>query len=266
MKQIVMTIGALLLVGCGNSDSTPQTVATDPSPHIEPEAAASQPAQEAPVATSQPAPAISPDLLKRASYCIGLDVGGEIFRRGYKLSFDDFLEGVRNAMGQGERRMTPEEVRQTMEELGRVARQRRKHTHKHQKKVMAENFKRGEAFLEANKDKAGVKALPSGLQYKVIREGTGKQPQLHDSVTVHYRGTLIDGKEFDSTLGKEPATFRVTGVIPGWTEGLQLMKEGAKWQLFVPSKLAYGPRGIGDRIPAHSALLFELELIRVEPK
>jgi FKBP-type peptidyl-prolyl cis-trans isomerase len=132
------------------------------------------------------------------------------------------------------------------------------------KQQATENLKAGEAFLADNSEKAGVTTLPSGLQYKVITAGTGKSPQKSDKVTVHYRGTLIDGTEFDSSYSRnKPATFGVGQVIPGWTEALQLMKEGDKWELVVPSKLAYGERGAGARVPANSTLVFEVELISV---
>ena len=127
------------------------------------------------------------------------------------------------------------------------------------------NVKDGEAFLAANAKKEGVKTLPSGLQYKVIKSGAGKSPKATDTVKVHYHGTLIDGTVFDSSVErKEPATFPVNGVIPGWIEGLQLMKEGDKWQLFIPAKLAYGERGAGQDIGPNSALIFEVELLEVK--
>ena len=128
------------------------------------------------------------------------------------------------------------------------------------------NKQEGEAFLAENKKKEGVKTLPSGLQYKVITEGTGKSPKASDTVTVNYRGTLIDGTEFDSSYKRgQAASFQVNGVIKGWTEALQLMKEGAKWQLFVPSNLAYGEKGTGSGpIGPNATLVFEVELISVK--
>ncbi|HAI69715.1 MAG TPA: hypothetical protein DCM38_09830, partial [Gammaproteobacteria bacterium] len=134
-----------------------------------------------------------------------------------------------------------------------------------QAKLAAKNLKEGEAFLAKNKQKEGVFTLHSGLQYKVIRPGTGKTPKDSDSVTTHYSGTLIDGTEFDSSYKREkPATFPVMGVIAGWTEALQLMKEGAKWELFIPAHLAYGERGTpGGKIGPNATLIFEIELLSV---
>ena len=127
------------------------------------------------------------------------------------------------------------------------------------------NKKEGEAFLAENKKKEGVKTLASGLQYKVIKEGTGKTPKATDKVSTHYQGTLIDGTEFDSSYKRgEPATFPVNGVIPGWTEALQLMKVGSKWQLFVPSKLAYGEKGAGPIIGPNAVLIFTVELLAIK--
>jgi FKBP-type peptidyl-prolyl cis-trans isomerase FklB len=126
------------------------------------------------------------------------------------------------------------------------------------------NKKLGEAFLAANKTKPGVKTLPSGIQYLVLKEGTGKQPKATDEVKVHYHGTLIDGTVFDSSVNRgEPATFRLDQVIPGWTESVQKMKEGSKWRVFIPSDLAYGPRGPAP-IGPNATLIFEIELLEVK--
>ena len=127
------------------------------------------------------------------------------------------------------------------------------------------NRQKGEAFLVENQKKEGVITLPSGLQYKVIEEGTGESPKPNDTVVTHYRGTLIDGKEFDSSYRRgEPASFPVNRVIAGWTEALQLMKVGAKWQLFIPPELAYGERGAGRAIGPNAALIFEIELVEIQ--
>ena len=133
------------------------------------------------------------------------------------------------------------------------------------KEVSARNLEEGTAFMAQNAKKDGVKTLPSGLQYKVIKEGKGKMPKAEDTVTVNYRGTFMDGTEFDSSYKRgEPVTFQVNGVIKGWTEALQLMKEGSKWELFIPSDLAYGERGAGQTIPPNSTLIFQVELISVQ--
>jgi FKBP-type peptidyl-prolyl cis-trans isomerase FklB len=127
------------------------------------------------------------------------------------------------------------------------------------------NQKEGEVFLAENKKKKGVVTLPSGLQYRVITAGTGKIPKVTDTVTTHYRGTLIDGTEFDSSYKRgEPASFPVNGVVKGWTEALQLMKVGSKWQLFIPSNLAYGPQGAGQVIGPNATLIFEIELLSIK--
>ena len=129
------------------------------------------------------------------------------------------------------------------------------------------NKKEGEAFLAANKGKEGVVILPSGLQYKILKEGAGPKPTASDSVVCNYRGTLINGAEFDSSYKRgQPATFPVSGVIKGWTEALQLMAVGSKWQLFIPSELAYGERGAGADIGPSSTLIFEVELLSIEDK
>jgi FKBP-type peptidyl-prolyl cis-trans isomerase FklB len=136
---------------------------------------------------------------------------------------------------------------------------------KQRKEITGKSRAEGEAFLAANGKKEGVVTLPSGLQYKVLAAGKGKSPSPTDNVTVHYRGTLVDGTEFDSSYKRnKPATFRVDRVIPGWKESLPMMKEGGKWRLFVPSKLAYGERGAGSKIPPESTLIFEVELISVQ--
>ena len=125
-------------------------------------------------------------------------------------------------------------------------------------------IEQGKAFIEENKKRPGIVTLPSGLQYEVINEGTGKKPKATDQVRCHYEGTLVDGTLFDSSIQRgEPAVFGVNQVIPGWVEALQLMSEGAKWKLYIPSDLGYGARGAGEMIPPHSTLVFEVELLEV---
>lgn len=204
------------------------------------------------------------DANDRTSYSVGYQIGSDFKRQGVGINPELMVKGVQDALGEKEPLMTLEEMQQTLVELKQkiVADQREE-----QKKAAAENLALGEAFLAENAKKEGVKTLPSGLQYKVIKEGSGKTPKADDSVTVHYRGTLIDGTDFDSSYARnQPTKFQVDRVIPGWTEALQLMKEGAKWELFVPANLAYGERGAGSAIPPNSTLIFYVELISVDEK
>lgn len=185
----------------------------------------------------------------RLNYSLGFQIGDNLRRQGIRLRPDVLLQGIQDAVSASEPLMSLEEMQKTLA------------TKRQKKRQMAEQYRgEGREFLAENARKAGVVTLPSGLQYRVIREGTGKTPGPHDSVTVHYRGTLINGNEFDSSYRRgEPATFRVDGVIKGWTEALQLMKEGAHWQLFIPADLAYGERGpLADK-----TLIFDVELISV---
>jgi len=197
----------------------------------------------------------------RATYSIGHRMGSDFKRQGIDINPEVLVQGVQDAVSGAKPLMTPEEIQTTLVDLRKraLAAQREK-----LKKKSDENLAKAQAFLAENAQKQGVKTLTSGLQYKVITEGSGKSPQKDGSVTVHYRGTLIDGTEFDSSYSRDkPTTFQADRVIPGWTEALQLMKEGAKWQLFIPPKLAYGERGAGGRIPSNSALVFEVELLSV---
>ena len=203
-------------------------------------------AQEKPVLKNQK---------EKASYSIGLNIGrnlgSDLKRQSIDIDPNILTKGIQDALSGATPLLSNEEIQETMVAF--------------QKEVMEKQKQRGEAFLSENKKKEGVKALPSGLQYKVIKAGTGKKPKLNDTVTVQYRGTLADGTEFDSSYRRgQPATFPVSGVIPGWTEALPLMGEGAKWQLFVPPNLAYGERGAGGLIGPNATLIFEIELISVQ--
>ncbi|HEX9021250.1 MAG TPA: FKBP-type peptidyl-prolyl cis-trans isomerase [Nitrospirota bacterium] len=192
----------------------------------------------------------------KLSYALGHDLGRNLKRSGIETDTDVFMKGLKDALSGGKSLMTDEEAKNTIAEMEK----------EWVKNFAEKNKKEGEAFLAENKKKSGVKTLPSGLQYKVITEGKGKSPQESDTVTVNYRGTLIDGTEFDSSYKRgQPATFPVNGVIKGWTEALQHMKEGAKWQLFIPADLAYGERA-PQGIPPNAALVFEVELISIQKK
>jgi FKBP-type peptidyl-prolyl cis-trans isomerase FklB len=197
----------------------------------------------------------------KANYSIGYQIGGDFRRQGVEITPEVLISGVEDALSGAESRMTDEEMRNTLVSL----KQRTSSAEQEAgQQSVQDNLARGEAFLAENATREGVTTLPSGLQYKVIEAGSGPSPKRTDQVTVHYRGTLIDGTEFDSSYSRnKPATFRLDRVIPGWTEGLQLMQQGAKWQLYIPAGLAYGESGSGARIPPNSALVFDVELIKV---
>jgi FKBP-type peptidyl-prolyl cis-trans isomerase FklB len=197
----------------------------------------------------------------KISYIIGMDIGTNLKKQSIDIDSNILAKGVEDALAGTKPLLTEQEIQETMMAF-------KKEMMAKQEEIGKKNKKDGEAFLAENKKKEGVKTLPSGLQYKVIKTGTGKKPKLSDTVTAHYRGTLIDGTEFDSSYKRgQPATFPVSGgMIPGWTEALQLMEEGAKWQLFIPSNLAYGERGAGSVIGPNATLIFEVELISIQEK
>ena len=194
------------------------------------------------------------------SYSLGYDFGSNLRRQEVEVDADILLSAVREGLEGKNPVLGPEEMRDTLLHLRRkvmVLQDRR------YRERAAKNSEEGRAFLAANKTKEGVKTLPSGLQYKVLKDGAGPSPKPTDTVTVNYRGTLVDGTEFDSSYGRgQPATVRVNGVLRGWTAALPLMKVGSKWQIFVPAALAYGERQFG-RIPPNSTLIFEVELLSI---
>ncbi len=201
------------------------------------------------------------DQKDKESYSLGYQFGHNLKTQGVDINLDVYTSGIKDALGDKEPQMSQEEIRATITGLQQRLQAARQ---KELKEMAAKNVEEGKKFLAENQKKGGIKTLPSGLQYKIIAEGSGKMPKTEDTVTVNYKGTLIDGTEFDSSYKRsEPATFKVNGVIKGWTEALQLMKEGSKWQLFIPSELGYGERGQG-RIPPNSTLIFEVELISIK--
>ncbi|ALJ00375.1 hypothetical protein DC20_17105 [Rufibacter tibetensis] len=201
------------------------------------------------------------DLSQRISYIIGRDMAANFAKQGIEVEPEALLFGLKEAISGNPSKLNQDEVQQAMMQLQMQMQE------KQQASAGAsgeQNKKEGEAFLEANKDKEGVQSLPSGLQYQVLESGSGKTPTRNSNVTTHYHGTLIDGTVFDSSYERgEPASFPVNGVIAGWTEALQLMKEGDKWRLFIPSNLAYGSRGAGADIGPNATLIFDVELITV---
>ena len=197
----------------------------------------------------------------RINYSLGYQVGGDLKRQQVEVNGDILLRGIQDAMSDAAPLLGADEMHKTLIDLKRrvVALQA-------QERVVAqqENLQAGKAFLAENAKRDGVVSLSSGMQYRVIEAGSGKQPAATDTVTVHYRGTLIDGTEFDSSYSRnKPATFRADRVIEGWREALPLMQEGAKWELFIPAKLAYGDKGAG-KIQPNSTLIFEVQLIEVK--
>lgn len=198
----------------------------------------------------------------KISYSIGMDIGKSFKMQSLDLNEEFLTRGIHDALSGEKALLTDEEVREVLAGLQQELRAKEE---ARMKDLTEKNRKAGEDFLAANAKKEGVVTLSSGLQYRVITAGTGPSPKDNDSVTTHYRGTLIDGTEFDSSYQRdEPATFPVSGVIPGWTEALQLMKVGSKWELFIPPDLAYGPRGAGGLIGPNSTLVFEIELLGIK--
>jgi FKBP-type peptidyl-prolyl cis-trans isomerase FklB len=215
-----------------------------------------KPAQEKPAEEKPAQEAASPfkSNKEKASYAAGLQIAANLKEAFGEVDLAALTKGLTDALSGGKRLLSEEESEVAI----------RAYLTEAAEKQAAESKKQGDAFLAANKVKEGVKTLESGLQYKVLKSGMGAMPKASDSVTTHYRGTLIDGTVFDSSYDRgEPATFPVGGVIRGWTEALQLMKVGDKWQLFIPSELAYGERGSRGAIPPNAVLVFEIELISI---
>ncbi|HLO08830.1 MAG TPA: FKBP-type peptidyl-prolyl cis-trans isomerase [Terriglobales bacterium] len=198
------------------------------------------------------------------SYALGMNLGTNLHKQSVPVDPNILLRGLKDALAGGKTALTEEQARAALME---VQNEMRKKQQAEMQAAGEANKKEGDAFLAANKAKEGVVTLPSGLQYKILTQGTGPKPTATDSVVCNYRGTLINGTEFDSSYKRgEPATFPVSGVIKGWTEALQLMPVGSKWQLFVPSDLAYGERSPGPEIAPDSTLIFEVELLSIQSK
>ncbi len=196
--------------------------------------------------------------MDKLSYSWGLAMGRQLQGMGVKdLDLDTYMEAIKSVYAGTEPAVPVEEAQKLINE----------YLEDLQKKAEAAARAEGEQFLADNGKKENVKTTASGLQYVVVKEGTGAQPTAEDEVTVHYTGKLVSGQVFDSSVNRgEPATFPLNRVIPGWTEGVQLMKEGAKYTFFIPSDLAYGPQGVPGAIPPHSTLIFDVELIKVNKK
>ena len=222
-------VGASLAVACGTSSSS------SASPSLESDA-------------------------QKASYAIGRDIGGSLRPAADQIDLDAFRQGVEDALAEREPALPEGELQ---EALQRFSTQIQQAQVDERLALATKNREAGEAYLAANAAKEGVTTTPSGLQYEVLTEGTGPKATAESEVTVHYRGTLVDGTEFDSSIGGEPATFPVSGVIPGFSEGLMLMPRGSKSRLVIPGALGYGPQGTGGAVGPDATLIFEVELLEV---
>jgi FKBP-type peptidyl-prolyl cis-trans isomerase FklB len=252
----------MMLLGSAMARQTP---ASNPpqTPLAKPHNAPTAKARLAPAAKSQNVVALKTEKDK-TSYAIGLNIGKSLHRDSLDVDPDILLQGLKDALAGGKTLLTDDEAKAAMTALQKDVRKKQEEK---MQQAGETNKKEGEAFLAANKTKEGVLTLPSGLQYKVLKEGTGPKPSASDSVVCNYRGTLLDNTEFDSSYKRgQPATFPVGKVIKGWTEALQLMPVGSKWQLFIPSELAYGERGAGPGIGPNATLIFEIELLSIQGK
>jgi FKBP-type peptidyl-prolyl cis-trans isomerase FklB len=241
---------------------TPAASPAQPPTAKSQQASAKKTAQAATVKTQEP---LTLDTQKdKESYAIGMSFGSSLRKQSVEVETDILIRGMKDSLAGGKTLLTDDEQKAVLTTLQADIR-------KKQEEKMAQagegNIREGQEFLAANKSKGGIVTLPSGLQYKILQAGTGPKPTTADSVVCNYRGTLINGTEFDSSYKRgQPATFPVSGVIKGWTEALQLMPVGSKWQLFVPADLAYGARGAGPGIGPNSTLIFEVELISIQGK
>ncbi|MFL6196349.1 MAG: FKBP-type peptidyl-prolyl cis-trans isomerase [Thermoanaerobaculia bacterium] len=256
MKKSLILPAALLAAAAAVAGAQSGKPAQQQKPAAQPAAPA------APAAGQAGKPESVPD---RASYVIGYNLGRSLKQNEVQANTDLLIKGLRDGFGGGQALLTEEEMQAAMQALQQqVASQQEA-----KQKVLGEKNKaEGEAFLAKNKSRPGVKTTASGLQYEVLTEGKGASPKATDTVTVNYRGTLMDGTEFDSSYGRgEPATFVLNQVIPGWTEGVQLMKVGSKYKFYIPAALGYGDRGAGNIIGPNAPLVFEVELVSIgEPK
>ncbi len=198
----------------------------------------------------------------RISYSIGLSIGSNFKQQSIDIMIEPFTDGVRDALLNRKPKLTDQEIKTTMEAFQNQMRAKMQE----KKDLQAgQNLTEGETFLKQNGAKEGIITTASGLQYKILKKGTGPKPKLTDTVATHYTGKLLNGQVFDSSYKRNaPATFPVNGVIKGWTEALQLMETGSKWQLFIPANLAYGNRGAGNVIGPNATLVFEIELLEIK--
>jgi FKBP-type peptidyl-prolyl cis-trans isomerase FklB len=267
IAAITIFAAGMLLPGNALAQDSPAstTQTTSPSPSTAAPGKAQTPAAKRPAtAAKSAAPLTLKTQKEKFSYALGMKMGGNLKKQDVPVDPNILARGVKDALAGGKTLMTDDEAQAALTDMQNDMRKKQQEK---QQVAGAANKKEGETFLASNKGKEGVVTLPSGLQYKIIKDGTGPKPSATDSVVCNYRGTLIDGKEFDSSYKRgQPATFPVNGVIKGWTEALQLMPVGSKWQLFIPADLAYGDRGAGPDIGSDATLIFEVELVSIQDK
>jgi FKBP-type peptidyl-prolyl cis-trans isomerase len=274
ITALILAASVTLLLANVHAQQTPATGASQP-PSAKTQAAPSGAAQKAPAAktgTATKSKTTAPLVLRtqkdKVSYALGMsmgkDLGSKLKQGSVEVDQAILLRGVKDALSGSKLLLTDDEVKAVFTQLNADVRKRLEE----KARIAGDaNKKEGDEFLAANKAKDGVVTLPSGLQYKILTEGTGAKPAPTDSVTCNYRGTLISGIEFDSSYKRgQPTTFQVNGVIKGWTEALQLMPVGSKWQLFIPGELAYGERGPSPQIGPNSTLIFEVERLSIQSK
>jgi FKBP-type peptidyl-prolyl cis-trans isomerase FklB len=261
-----LLIAGLLFVCSSNAQEAPKASSPSaPAAKTTPKTAPPKPRTSASAKTQTGTTPLALKTQKdKVSYAIGLNIGKSLHKDAGEVDAAIFMRGLKDALAGGKILLTDEEMKTVMTQLQAELR-------KKQEEVMAQvgaaNKQAGDAFLAANKTKEGVVTLPSGLQYKILKEGTGPKPAASDTVMCNYRGTLLDSTEFDSSYKRgQPAAIPVGGVIKGWTEALQLMPVGSKWQLIIPAELAYGNQGAGPDIGPNSTLIFEVELLSIQEK
>jgi FKBP-type peptidyl-prolyl cis-trans isomerase FklB len=266
-RVIPVLAAGIMLLGYAQAQGTPASGSTSSTQPATGQSTGTAPkastAKKAPVTAKSATTYTLKTQKDKASYALGMKIGGDLRRQGVNVAVDPAVvgRGLRDALAGSKTLLTDDEVRAALTQLqSQVRGQQEAKAHE----AGGAARKEGDAFLAVNKGKEGVTALPDGLQYKVLTEGSGPKPTANDTVTVNYRGTLLNGKEFDSSYKRgQPATFPVGGVIKGWTEALQLMPVGSKWQLFIPADLAYGDRGAGGDIGPGETLIFEVELLSI---
>ncbi len=243
---VSLIAAALLMAGCSKEPASGDAAAKAP------EAAASAPAEAAQTDA------------QRMGYALGANVGRTFREQKFPVDVESVISGLRDSFTNGTLKMDDAKIAETLQQLQQTL---QANAQAAQEAASTRNAEEAKAFFEKNKSAQGVTTTASGLQYQILTPADGKKPGAEDTVKVHYRGTLLDGTVFDSSYDRgEPVTFPVNAVIPGWTEALQLMPVGSKWKIFIPSDLGYGPGGAGDKIGPNAALVFEVELLSIEPK